>query len=172
MVAGYTPSFARLYDAADAQQHFSGWLEPDKAILIWMAEGPASITAAIRDGIEELMSKHPELEVVDPKLIEKWYVGLNWGPENIAQEAIEIKETKNIGITTEVSGCWDCIYEIYKTSCERIANEIPDITMIGGHSSHSYINGNNINFCYYYNVVDCATEEEIIKYHNPNNQII
>ena len=74
MVAGYKPSFARLYDAADAQQHFSGWLEPDKAILIWMAEGPASITAAIRDGIEELMSKHPELEVVDPKLIEKWYV--------------------------------------------------------------------------------------------------
>ena len=172
MVAGYKPSFARLYDAADAQQHFSGWLEPDKAILIWMAEGPASITAAIRDGIEELMSKHPELEVVDPKLIEKWYVGLNWGPENIAQEAIEIKETKNIGITTEVSGCWDCIYEIYKTSCERIANEIPDITMIGGHSSHSYINGTNMYFCYYYNVVDCAPEEEINKYHNPINQII
>ena len=79
MVAGYKPSFARLYDAADAQQHFSSWLEEGKAILIWMAEGPANITPAIEEGIKALMSKHPELEEVDPKLIEKWYGGLNWG---------------------------------------------------------------------------------------------
>ena len=93
MVEGYKPSFARLYDAADAQQHFSAWLEEGKAILIWMAEGPANITPAIEEGIKGLMSKHPELEEVDPALIEKWYGGLNWGPEQIAEEKEEILAT-------------------------------------------------------------------------------
>jgi len=172
MVAGYRPSFARLYDAPDAQQHFSSWLEEDKAILIWMAEGPANITKAIEEGIKEMMYKHPELEEVDPKLIEKWYSGLNWGPEQIAQEREEIKATHNIGITTEVSGSWDNIYEIYKTACDRILAEVPDMTLMGGHSSHSYINGTNMYFVYYYNVVDCAPEEEINKYHDRINQII
>ena len=172
MVEGYKPSFARLYDAADAQQHFSAWLEEDKAILIWMAEGPEGIAKATYDGIKKLMDKYEELEEIDSKLIEKWYVGLNWGPEQIAEEREEIRATKNIGITTEVSGSWDNIYEIYKTSCERILDEIPDITLIGGHSSHSYINGTNMYFVYYYNVVDCVPEEEINKYHNPINQII
>ena len=69
-----------------------------------MAEGPANITKAIEEGIKEMMYKHPELEEVDPKLIEKWYSGLNWGPEQIAQEREEIKATHNIGITTEVAG--------------------------------------------------------------------
>ena len=172
MVAGYKPSFARLYDAADAQQHFSSWLEEGKAILIWMAEGPANITPAIEEGIKALMSKHPELEEVDPKLIEKWYGGLNWGPEQIAEEKEEIKATQNIGITTEVSGSWDNIYEIYKTACDRIMEEVPDMTLMGGHSSHSYINGTNMYFVYYYNIVDCAPEEEINKYHDRINQII
>lgn len=172
MVEGYKPSFARLYDAADAQQHFSAWLEEDKAILIWMAEGPEGIAKATYEGIKKLMDKYEELEEIDSKLIEKWYVGLNWGPEQIAEEREEIRATKNIGITTEVSGSWDNIYEIYKTSCERILDEIPDITLIGGHSSHSYINGTNMYFVYYYNVVDCVPEEEINKYHNPINQII
>jgi alkyldihydroxyacetonephosphate synthase len=172
MVEGYKPSFARLYDASDAQQHFSSWLEEGKAILIWMAEGPQNITPAIEAGIKELMSRHSELEEVEPRLIEKWYSGLNWGPEEIAQEMEEIRATKNIGITTEVSGSWDNIYEIYRTACDRILEEVPDMTLMGGHSSHSYINGTNMYFVYYYNVVDCAPEEEINKYHDRINQII
>lgn len=172
MVAGYKPSIARLYDAADAAMHFSSWLEEGKSVLIWMAEGPAGVTEATEKGIKELMSAHPELEPVDPKILEKWFAGLNWGPEQIAEEREEIKATKNIGITTEVSGCWDCIYEIYKTACDRIMEEVPDMTLMGGHSSHSYINGTNMYFVYYYNVVDCPPEEEINKYHDRINQII
>lgn len=172
MAEGYKPSFARLYDPADAAGHFSHFLEEGKCILIWMCEGPEGITKAMEEGIKGLMSKHPELEEVDPTLIEKWYEGLNWGPEQIAQEREEIIATKNIGITTEVSGSWDNIYEIYKTACDRIMEEVPDMTLMGGHSSHSYINGTNMYFVYYYNVVDCEPEEEINKYHNPINRII
>ncbi|MDT1795652.1 hypothetical protein QLF86_25905, partial [Salmonella enterica subsp. enterica serovar Oslo] len=57
----------------------------------------------------------------------------------------------------------------------RIRTEFPhadDITMLGGHSSHSYQNGTNMYFVYDYNVVDCKPEEEIDKYHNPLNKII
>lgn len=172
MVAGYKPSIARLYDPADAQMHFSHFLEDGKCILIFMAEGPAGVTKATEEGIHEICKAHKECEAVDPKLLEKWFAGLNWGPEQIAQEREEIRETKNIGITTEVSGCWDCIYDIYRTACDRIMAEVPDMTLMGGHSSHSYINGTNMYFVYYYNVVDCPVEEEINKYHDKINQII
>ncbi len=172
MVEGYKPSIARLYDPADASMNFSHFAAPGKCVMIFMAEGPAGISAATEAGIREIVAKHPECEPVDPQYIEKWFSALNWGPEQIAKELEEIRATHNIGITTEVSGCWDCIYKIYETARNRIAEEVPDITMVGGHSSHSYSNGTNMYFVYYYNIVDCPPEEEINKYHNAINRII
>lgn len=172
MVAGYKPSIARLYDGADSSMNFSHFVPEEKSTLIFMAEGPASIAKATAAGIEEIVATFKECEKVETKYIEAWFKRLNWGLEQIAQEKVEIAETQNIGITTEVSGCWDCIYEIYDTACKRILEEVPDMTSMGGHSSHSYINGTNMYFVYYYNIVDCAPEEEINKYHNPINQII
>lgn len=171
MVEGYKPSIARLYDEVDAAGHFSHFAE-DKCVVLFMAEGPAGITKATAEGIEAIIAKHNVCKKVEPKLLEKWFEGLNWGAENIAQEMEEIKQTQNIGFTTEISGCWDCIYEIYEGARKRIPQEVPDITLMGGHSSHSYINGTNMYFVYYYNIVDCKPEEEITKYHNPINKII
>ncbi len=170
MAEGYKPSIARLYDAADASLHFD-W-SGDQNVLIFMAEGPAGVTKATAEGIEEIIGRIEGVKKVDPRIIEKWFAGLNWGPEQIAEEREEIKATDNIGITTEVSECWDCIYEIYTNACKRVMEEVPDMTLMGGHSSHSYINGTNMYFVYYYNVVDCAPEEEITKYHNQINRII
>ena len=170
MVEGYKPSVARLYDLQDAAMNFD-WAD-DQNVLLFMAEGPAAITRATADGIDEIVKGLPGVTPVDPALIEKWFNHLNWGPEQIAQEKEEIKATDNIGITTEISGCWDCIYDIYASVVERISNEVPDLTMIGGHSSHSYMNGTNMYFVYYYNVVDCKPEDEINKYHNLINRII
>ncbi|MGL6197477.1 MAG: FAD-binding oxidoreductase [Lachnospiraceae bacterium] len=170
MIEGFKPSIARLYDAADASMHFD-WAE-DKNVLIFMAEGPASITKATAEGIDRVIKGFDGVKDVEPKIIEKWFAGLNWGPEEIAEEKDEILATNNIGITTEVSGCWDCIYEIYESVCRRVVEEVPDMTLMGGHSSHSYINGTNMYFVYYYNVVDCPVEEEITKYHNQINRII
>ena len=172
MVEGYKPSIARLYDPADGAMSFSHFAAPGKCVLIFTAEGPEGIAAATESGIREIVARYDECEAVDPKYIEKWFGKLNWGAEQIAQEREEIRATQNIGITTEVSGCWDCIYEIYDSACKRIMAEVPDITLIGGHSSHSYINGTNMYFVYYYNIVDCPPEEEINKYHNLINRII
>ena len=170
MVEGYKPSVARLYDLQDAAMNFD-WAD-DENVLLFMAEGPASITKATAEGIDQIVRSLDGVTPVDPALIQKWFNRLNWGAEQIAQEKEEIKATGNIGITTEISGCWDCIYDIYASVVERISNEVPDLTMIGGHSSHSYMNGTNMYFVYYYNVVDCAPEDEINKYHNLINRII
>jgi len=170
MIEGYKPSVARLYDLQDAAMNFD-WAD-DQNVLLFMAEGAAAITKATADAIDEIVKKVEGVTPVDPKLIEKWFDHLNWGPEQIAQEKEEILATDNIGITTEISGCWDCIGKIYASTVERIKNEVPDLTMIGGHSSHSYINGTNMYFVYYYNVVDCRPEDEMNKYHNLINRII
>jgi len=61
---------------------------------------------------------------------------------------------------------------IYEACVERIRREVPDMTLVGGHSSHSYINGTNLYFVHYYNVVDCKPEEELTKYHLPIKTII
>lgn len=171
MVSGYKPSIARLYDIEDGAFHFSHF-ETGKCVLIFMAEGPKGIAEATGTAIEEIVAKYSEAEKVDSKFIETWFADLNWDPAKIAEEKEEIIQTDNIGFTTEVSGNWSCINDIYENCVRRIPVEIPDITLMGGHSSHSYINGTNMYFVYYYNVVDCKPEEEITKYHNPINKII
>ncbi len=170
MVEGYKPSVARLYDVGDAASHFD-WADGE-CVILFMAEGPASITKATAEGIDDIVKSFEGVTPVEPKLIEKWFEHLNWGPEEIAKEREEILATGNIGITTEISGCWSVINDIYESVVKRLVAEVPDLTMVGGHSSHSYMNGTNVYFTYYYNVVDCEPAEEMNKYHNLINRII
>lgn len=171
MIQGYKPSFARLYDYEDGEYYFSHFCE-GKPVLIFMVEGPKGVAEATGKGIEEIIAQCNTYKRVDEEYIIKWYSGLNWHPGKITEEYELIKATNNVGFTTEVSAHWSNIYEIYETVVARIKNEVPDITMVGGHSSHSYMNGTNVYFMYYYNVVDCDATEEISKYHNPVNTII
>lgn len=171
MVEGYRPSIARLYDPEDGAYHFSHFAD-GKCVLIFMTEGPKVIADATGKAIETIVEKYDECKGVQSQLIKTWFDNLNWNPAKIAEERIEIKETQNLGFTTEVSATWDLINGIYEVCIDRIRNEIPDITLIGGHSSHSYLNGTNLYFVYYYNLVDIKPEEEIAKYHNPIQDII
>ncbi len=171
MVQGLKPSFARLYDFEDGEYYFSHFCE-GKPVLIFMVEGPKTIAEATGKAIEEIVSQFKTYKRVEEEYINTWYSGLNWTPAKITEEYELIEKTNNIGFTTEISALWSDIYKIYKNVIDRIHNEIPDITMAGGHSSHSYLNGTNLYFMYYYNVVDCKVEEEITKYHNPINTII
>jgi len=171
MVNGYKPSVARLYDPEDGAYHFSHFAD-GKCVIIFMAEGPENISAATAEAIETIVAQYDECQKVDTRYIQTWFDNLNWDASNIAEERTEIIETKNIGNTTEISANWDIINNIYETCVERLRNEIPDLTLVGGHSSHSYINGTNLYFVHYYNVVDCKPEEEIAKYHRPIKKII
>lgn len=171
MVEGYRPSVARLYDPEDGAYHFSSFSD-GRCVLIFVAEGPAAITAATAAAIEAIVTASGKCTPVDRRVIKTWFDNLNWGPEKVAEERVEIMTTHNIGNTTEISANWDIIADIYERASARIRAEIPDMTLVGGHSSHSYLNGTNLYFVHYYNLVDIRPEEEITKYHHPIKKII
>ena len=172
MVAGYKPSVARLYDFEDGQLHFSHFAAPDDCIVLFMSEGTAGITKATAAGIEEIVARHPGCTPVEPALIEEWFNDLVWGPDKVKREDDRIRNTRNVNRTTEISADWSTINDIYEAVIPRIRAEMKGITLLGGHSSHSYINGTNMYFNYFYDLIDCEPEEENDKYYFPIIQII
>jgi alkyldihydroxyacetonephosphate synthase len=172
MAAGYKPSVARLYDPGDGSIHFSHFAGEDDCVLLFMAEGPAGIAQATAEGIDEIAGRFDGLTPIDSELIRTWFENLTWGLDKIAAEDERIRTTHNVNRTTEVSADWSSIHEIYEAAIARIRTEIPDITILGGHTSHSYINGTNMYFNYFYDLVDCPPDEEVTKYYLPIISII
>jgi len=172
MVAGYKPSVARLYDPEDGQLHFSHFAAPDDCIVLFMTEGNAGISEATAEGIREIVAQHPGCEPVDPQLISDWFDDLVWGPDKVTREDDRIRTTRNVNRTTEISADWSTINDIYEAVLPRIRREMKGITLLGGHSSHSYINGTNMYFNYFYDLIDCEPVEENDKYYLPIIAII
>jgi FAD/FMN-containing dehydrogenase len=172
MVSGYRPSVARLYDPEDGGLHFSHFAGPNDCVLLFMAEGNPRIAAATADGIAEIVARHPECAPVDGELIRTWFEDLTWGPDKIAAEDERIRTTRNVNRTTEVSADWSSINAIYEAAVARVRDEIPGITVLGGHSSHSYVNGTNMYFNYFYDLGDVPPEEEATRIYLPIVSII
>jgi FAD/FMN-containing dehydrogenases len=176
MVNGYRPSVARTYSEEDARQHFYHF-HKDRCVLLFMAEGPKNIVEATGEAIEEAVEKYQDgiVEVVESQLIENWFNQLNWSQQDLDDEFQGmIDNDKHDGFTTEISADWETIPKIYHNVINRIRNEFPrrqDLTMLGGHSSHSYINGTNMYFVYNYHI-HCEAEDEMIIYHHPLQTII
>jgi alkyldihydroxyacetonephosphate synthase len=176
IVNGFRPSVSRIYSEEDAAQHFYHFYE-NKCVLVFMAEGPKGIVQATGEAIEEAVAKFEQgvVKQVDGRLIEDWFNHLNWSQKDIDDE-IEgmIENDSHAGFTTEISADWETIPQIYHNVIERVRNDFSrahDITMLGGHSSHSYINGTNMYFVYNYDI-HCAPEDEMIIYHHPIQKII
>ena len=170
LTAGLRPAVARLYDPDDARINFAP-VAAGRCVLIFSAEGNPHIVTATIAAIEEIVARHPEMTGLPADYFADWFARLNWGPAQIEQERREIRETGEIGFTTEVSGSWSVINDIYQTTVDRVRAETANLLWIGGHSSHSYQTGTNIYFVYYYRVA-CPPEEEVARYHEPINAII
>ena len=176
VVNGFKPSVARVYSEEDARQHFYHF-HKGKCVLLFMAEGPAGIVEATGAEIEKAVEKYQSgiIEPVDSSLIEEWFNHLNWSQQDLDDERQSmIDNDRHDGFTTEVSADWETIPKIYYNVIERIKKEFPrvdDLTMLGGHSSHSYINGTNMYFVYNYNI-NCNPEDEMRIYHHPLQRII
>jgi alkyldihydroxyacetonephosphate synthase len=142
-----------------------------------MAEGPKGIVKATVEAIEEAVEIYKEgiIKQVDSSLIETWFNQLNWSQQDIDDEFLGMVEhDSHSGFTTEISADWETIPKIYNTVIARIRDEFDrakDLTMLGGHSSHSYLNGTNMYFVYNYNIY-CEPEDELIIYHHPIQKII
>jgi len=175
-VNGYRPSVARVYSEEDARQHFYHFHE-GKCVLIFMAEGAKPIADACGQGIEEAVEKFKDgiIKKVDSALIEDWFNHLNWSQKDIDDEVQEmINNDRHSGYTTEISANWETIPQIYENVINRIRTEFKqanDLVMLGGHSSHSYLNGTNMYFVYQYNI-NCEPEDEFRMYHHPLQTII
>ena len=176
MVNGYRPSVARTYSEEDAAQHFYHFYK-NKCVLIFMAEGNRDLVAATAKGIEQAVATFADgiLEKVDSKLIQAWFNHLNWSQKDIDDEFEGMKENdSHAGFTTEISADWETIPKIYNNVIARVRNSFPranDLTMLGGHSSHSYSNGTNMYFVYNYKI-NCNPEDEMRIYHHPLQTII
>lgn len=176
MVNGFRPSVARTYSQEDAAQHFYHFYE-DKCVLLFMAEGPKGIVDATIAAIEDAVELHKEgvVKQVESVLIEQWFNQLNWSQQDIDDEFLGMQERdSHSGFTTEVSADWETIPKLYNAVMARIRAEFDrakDLTMLGGHSSHSYLNGTNMYFVYNYKIL-CEPEDELIIYHHPLQKII
>ncbi|WP_338597234.1 FAD-binding oxidoreductase [Saccharopolyspora sp. SCSIO 74807] len=172
VTAGYRPSVARVYSEQDAAQHFAHFAD-GKCVAVFLAEGPAGLAEATSAEIDRVVREHAH-ERVEPELIREWFDDLNWGPDKIRAEQRTMLAERRLGYTTEVSANWSVIGDIYEAAIARITAEFPrfaDITLLGGHSSHSYQTGTNMYFVYDYRI-NCEPREEIIEYHVPLNAII
>ena len=176
MVNGFRPSVARAYSEEDAAQHFYHF-HKNRCVLLFMAEGPEGIVSATSGAIEAAVEKFKGgiVEQVDDALIEDWFNNLNWSQKDIDDEFEGMKEKDgHAGFTTEISADWETIPKIYNTVMQRIRQEYDrahDLSLLGGHSSHSYINGTNMYFVYNYHI-HCAPEDEMRVYHHPLQRII
>jgi FAD/FMN-containing dehydrogenase len=172
VTSGFRPSICRVYSPEDARQHFAHFYG-GKSVVVLMAEGPASITAATAAAIEEVFASRPH-ERVETSLIESWFGRLNWDQRAIDAERAEMVANAHLGYTTEVSVDWSRVKELYESVMRRVWEEFPhasDLTMLGAHSSHSYQTGTNLYFVYDYDI-HCEPREEITQYHEPINAII
>jgi len=171
-VAGYKPSVARLYDFEDGQLHFSRFAAADECVLIFTAEGNPLMAKATADGIRELMAKRSGCTPVDGSIIDAWFNDLTWGSDKVMSEDDRIHAERNVNRTTEISADWENVQKIYDAVLPRLRAEIPGITLLGGHSSHSYINGTNMYFNYFFDLLDVAPEDETEKIYHPIINII
>ena len=165
MAAGFKPSVARLYDAEDGAQHGFDSFAPEQSVLIFTTEGPAGVSQATADGIAEIVDARPEVTRVDTEIIRDWFAHLNWGPEKLIEEQEFIRESTcgwGTPPRSRATGRSTRSMRTASVGCEF--SIVADITMLGGHSSHSYQTGTNMYFVYDYNVVDCTIEEEQEKY--------
>ena len=171
ITAGYRPSVARLYDKEDGLYHFAQF-SGGRCVLIFVAEGPKLIADATGAAIEQIVATYENVDRVENALIEDWFDHLNWDVSKIEEEKVEIRDTLINGFTTEISGNWSVIHDIYTNALARIRNEISaEFSLLGGHSSHSYLNGTNMYFVYYYKI-DVDPRLERSTYHDPIQNII
>jgi alkyldihydroxyacetonephosphate synthase len=169
---GYRPSVCRAYSVEDARQHFAHFAR-DRCVVVLVAEGPEPIADATAGAIETLFAGRAH-EPVEPRLVEEWFEGLNWGRDKIDAERRAMLESSHLGYTTEVSVDWSRVEELFEAVMSRVRSEFPradDLTMLGAHSSHSYQTGTNLYFVYDYRI-GCEPREEITEYHLPLNAII
>jgi FAD/FMN-containing dehydrogenase len=145
MVEGYRPAVVRLHDAEEVQRMFSGSIPEEYGVLLFLAEGPAPVTAAIGQAVTEIAGRYETIDL-GTRPVESWLK-----TRNDVCYRMDEPDYYSRGIaadTCEISAPWSGIGDIYEAVRERLPREMPNLVAIGGHSSHSYVQGTNIYFTF------------------------
>lgn len=150
IVEGYKPSVVRLYDKPDMDYNFgSVKLKDEEAFMFFVAEGPAALAKATGDRIHEIALQYGG-DYIGTKAVEHWMIHRNDLCDQYkgTARAEKYRQTQTVYSTTEISASWTDIVKIYDDVMKNVPPQIENLVMLGGHVSHSYINGTNIYFVY------------------------
>ncbi len=150
ITAGYKPSVVRLYDKTDMDYNFgSVQMEDEEAFMFFVCEGPAGVVKATGDAIHEIALAHGG-NYIGTEAVKHWMIHRNDLCNSYSgdQRYVKFRETQTMYSTTEISASWTDIVKIYDDVIANVPQKCEHLVMLGGHVSHSYINGTNIYFVY------------------------
>ncbi|MEG0943136.1 MAG: FAD-binding oxidoreductase [Angelakisella sp.] len=150
MVAGYKPAVVRLYDKADIDFNFgSVQLKDEEAFMFFVTEGAPDISKVTGEAINRIALEHGG-EYIGTKAVEHWMIHRNdlCDKYKDSSRAEKFRQTQTVYSTTEIAASWTDIVKIYDDVMKNVPPQIDNLIMLGGHVSHSYINGTNIYFVY------------------------
>jgi FAD/FMN-containing dehydrogenase len=158
MAQGYRPAVVRLHDPVEMERDFGGIAPEGYCLLLLLADGPRAVAQAVGEGIGEIMRGY---ETVDfgTKPVEHWLVH-----RNEACDKMDNDFYYKLGLladTCEISAPWSAIGEIHDAVLARMYGEVPEMVSIGGHSSHSYMQGTNMYFTFGALLDDAARAREM-----------
>jgi alkyldihydroxyacetonephosphate synthase len=137
MRAGWRPPVVRLYDTLETGRHFPGACPEERAMLILLHEGPASLVDVARSAVGRICSDTGGVEA-DAAVVDKWLATRNDVPgfRPFLEKGIILD-------TIEIACTWSRVAELYERAMTALS-EIPDILIASAHSSHSYRSGTNL----------------------------
>ena len=150
MVQGWKPSVVRLYDKADADANYgSVQLKDDEAFMFFSVEGPGDVPKVHGNAIKEIALSYGAVDI-GTKAVDHWFETRNNLCDFMASEAEKEKFRQDhiIYATHEVCADWTEVGDVYKDVMTILPEKIDNLVLLGGHVSHSYVNGTNIYFVY------------------------
>lgn len=156
MQEGYRPAVVRLHDPVEVEHVIKVDAPKETALILLIAEGPERVVKATAEGIEEIAAQFGLMDL-GTKPVEHWFKTRN----DVCHTYIDQPVYYNMGAvvdTCEISANWSVIGDIYRAVRARMIQEIDNLYLIGGHSSHSYVTGTNLYFEFAYIVKDYSPE--------------
>jgi alkyldihydroxyacetonephosphate synthase len=137
---GWKPAVVRLHDAVEAARSFHGKVSEGECILLLLSEGPQGYARAEGAAIDA-RARAAGLRPLGPEPVETWL--------DVRNDVRELETYIRQGIivdTIEVAAPWTAIADIYEQVLHRLVEEVPEMIVVSGHSSHSYAQGTNLYF--------------------------
>lgn len=147
MADGYKPAVVRLHDYDEVCMilNLTDIVPEDHAIMLFVVDGPRTLAQVTAEGIEGYAKKYEALDLGEKPVL-SWLKTRN----DICDEMDDGKyhEMGAIADTCEISAVWSQIGDIYGAVKSRLMSELENMLYVGGHSSHSYMQGTNIYFTF------------------------